>query len=180
MLDERILTTFRDLSERIGVANVTISAVAAESGVSRNAIYRRWPSRAALMFEAQTSRSVEGGFPDHGSLRADLVDAVIRLVDSMVEGDRVLTAAQLGQMIQDRSFADEVWENRWGPDRDAMYGMWGRAIERGEVDPAIDGRAVMEDLVATTIFQVMLSHRTFEGDVLEAFVDRVLDGVTRR
>ena len=131
-LDQKILDTFRMLAERDGLANVTISAIAKESGVSRPAIYRRWPSHAALMFEAQTSRSVEGGFHDGGSFRLELVDAVERLVESMVTGDRTLTAHQLGQMIQSADFSTQVWTNRWGPDIDAMFVMWERALARGE------------------------------------------------
>lgn len=168
------------LVERDGPTNVTISGLAKESGVSRPSIYRRWSSLTALMFEAQTSRSVDGGFPDQGSFRSEMVDAVERLVDSMVTGDRSLTADQLGQMIQRREFSDEVWANRWGPDIDAMYVMWERAIERGEVDASVDGRAVMEDLVAHCIFQVMLSHRDVDTAATERLVDRLVAGLAPR
>jgi len=168
------------LVDRDGLANVTISAIARESGVSRPSIYRRWPSHAALIFEAQTSRSVEGGFPDQGSLRAEMIDAGDRLVESMVTGDRTLTAHHLGQMIQSRDFSEEVWANRWGPDIDAMYVMWERAIERKEANAAIDGRAVMEDLVATCIFQVMLLHRDVDTTIIETLVDRLISGLAPR
>lgn len=177
-LDARIIATFRALAERDGIANVTISAVAADSGVSRPAIYRRWPSLAALTFEAQTSRSVEGGFADLGSLRDELIDAYLRLVDSMVTGDRSLTAAQLGQIISSKEFCDSVWENRWGPDVEAMYVMWERGIVRGEVDSRHDGRELMRDMVAVCIFKVMLSHEHPGHDDAASYVDRVMTGLS--
>lgn len=176
-LDVRIIDTFRSLAERDGAANVTISAVAVESGVSRPAIYRRWSSQAALMFEAQTSRSVNGGFPDLGSFRDEMIDAYLRLVDSMVTGDRELTAAQFGQIITDRRFSQEVWANRWGPDVDAMLQMWDRAATRGDVDSQSDGRRVMEDMVASCIFDVMLGHRHPGRTEAIAWVDRLISGV---
>jgi len=109
-----------------------------------------------------------------------MIDAVARLVESMVTGDRTLTAHHLGQMIQSRDFSDEVWTNRWGPDIDTMYVLWERAIERKEVDPAIDGRAVMEDLVATCIFQVMLSRSDVDTNAIEALIDRLISGLAPR
>ncbi len=167
----------RTIAEQRGPAAVTVSAVAERAGVSRPAIYRRWSNRAALLFEAQTSRSVDGGFPDLGAVRDELIDAVERLVASMVDGDRRLTSSMLGSMIADRRFAEEVWDNRWGPDTDDMMALWERAVARGELRTGLDGRAVMDDLVATCIYQVMLLHRPFGHDEIEAFVDRVLGGI---
>lgn len=176
-LDRRIIDTVRTIAGRDGPSAVTISAVAEESGVSRPAIYRRWANRAALMFEAQTSRSVDGGFPDLGDVRTELVDAMVRLVDSMADGDRELTGSMLGEMIRSEHFAGEVWANRWGPDTDDMYDVWSRAVERGDVRSDVDGMKVMDDLVATCIYQVMLLHRSFDRDAVEAHVDRLLQGV---
>ena len=175
-LDQRVLDALRTISARDGANAVTITAVAEASGVSRSAIYRRWPSLASLRFEAQTQRSSEGGFPDLGSLRTELIDMVERLADSMVTGDRALTAEQLGQMIRERTFAESVFESRWDPDLDGMYEVWQRGLDRGEARADIDGRALMEDLVASCIFQVMLSHREMDRARCAALVDRVLGG----
>lgn len=176
-LDRRIIEAFRALADRDGPASVTISSIAEHSGVSRPAIYRRWSSIAALRFEAQTSRSTDGGFDDQGSLRDELIDATGRLVMSMVEGERELTASMLAQMIRSESFANEVWENRWGPDTDDMLAMWNRAAERGEVDPKFDGRMLMDQLVSMCIYQVMLLHRDFDDAAVIEFVDVLLDGL---
>lgn len=165
------------LADRDGLASVTISAVATESGVSRPAIYRRWPSRAALLFEAQTYASVDQDLPDLGSLRAELLATIPQLVRTMNEGDRTLTASMLGQMIVAETFSAEVWANRWGPDSESIYLMWQRALDRGEVRSEVDGRAVIDDLVASCIFQVYFLHRTVGLEQIEALVDRIIHGV---
>lgn len=131
------------------------------------------------MFESQTNRSVAGGFVDRGSLRDELIDAVDRLVESMITGDRALTASMLSQMIVDAEFSANVWAHRWGPDTDDMELMWERAVERGEVRAEVDGRAVMDELVAMCIYQVVLSHRPFGSLEVAEFVDRILRGVLR-
>lgn len=64
--------TVRLLRER-GIDGLTIEAIAREAGVGRQTIYRWWPSRAAIVFEAANDLARTAvGEPDTGSLRGDL------------------------------------------------------------------------------------------------------------
>lgn len=175
-IDHRVLGTYRTLADTFGPGAVTISDLARETGVSRSTIYRRWPTVAALRFEAMTSRSVEAGFPDLGSFHAEIADAVDRVAEGVIVGDRDLTADQLGQMIADSSFSASVWANRWEPDRASMRPIWQRAVDRGEVDPSIDGDLVLDEIVAMCIFEVLISHRPFDREARADFVDRLVAG----
>lgn len=154
-----------------------MEAVAARAGVSRPTIYRRWPSRAGLLFEAQTNASVAVDFPDTGSSRGDFVLAVRHLADSIAATNRALASEQIGAMIADAAFARRVWEQRWGPDRDVVLLLWARCVERGDIDPSVDGAAVIDDLVGTCMFRVMVGHQTMTDTDVESLVDRVFDGV---
>ncbi len=178
-LDRRILASFRTLADRDGLAAATISAVAQHSGVSRPAIYRRWPNRAALAFEAQATLGIERGFADLGSLRAELIEAVHRLVQTLVTTDRSLASSMISKMITDPDFAAAIWVDRWRPDTEDMDVIWTRALERGEVNENVDGRSLMEDLVAMCLYRVGILHRPFSGADVEEFVDRLLHGVLR-
>jgi AcrR family transcriptional regulator len=73
-LERAILdATWDELSE-VGYTALTIEAVAKRAGTSKPVIYRRWPSRAALVVAAWGIRiPVEPMSPDLGSLRADLL-----------------------------------------------------------------------------------------------------------
>jgi AcrR family transcriptional regulator len=72
-LERAILdATWDELSE-VGYTALTIEAVAKRAGTSKPVIYRRWPSRAALVVAAWGIRiPVDSMSPDLGSLRADL------------------------------------------------------------------------------------------------------------
>jgi len=59
--DGRVLAAVLDLVSEVGVAGVTVTAVAARAGVARATVYLRWPSRAALVGAA--TRAVTGGEP---------------------------------------------------------------------------------------------------------------------
>ena len=71
---QAVLTaTLRILRER-GPDALTIDAIAREARVGRQTIYRWWPSRAAIVFEAasESARMIVPSEPDTGSLRGDL------------------------------------------------------------------------------------------------------------
>jgi AcrR family transcriptional regulator len=65
--------TWQILGER-GAQGLTIEAIARRAGVGRQTIYRWWPSRGAIVFEAasESARLRIPSAPDTGSLRGDL------------------------------------------------------------------------------------------------------------
>ena len=177
MIDDRVLDAARALASEAGEHAVTMAAVAERAGVSRPALYRRWATRAALLFEVHTSGSVPPEMPDLGSFREELALAVGHLVATMAAADHDLVAEQFASMIRDPGFAQEVWTRRWGPDRDRVMILWDRAVARGEVRADADGAAVIDDVVAACLFRVHLAHRPPAPEEIRALVDRVLDGV---
>lgn len=177
VLDARILRAARDLIAEVGVGGVTMAAVAERAGVSRPTVYRRWPTRAVLVFAAETNASVEFGHLEEGSFRERLRTALGHLVAVMWSSDRAFMSEQFARMIVDPEFAAEVWSQRWGPDREQVYALWEEGIAAGDVDPTVDGRAVLDDLVAICLFHVFLGHRRPDADEIDALVERVLGGV---
>ena len=70
-----------EVAER-GYSGVTYEGVAMRAGTSKPVLYRRWPTRAEMMFAALVARadSIREEFPDTGDLVGDLLAmlAVIR------------------------------------------------------------------------------------------------------
>lgn len=77
-----ILAAAFELLQEVGYAKLTIEGIAARAGVGKQTIYRWWPSKGAVVFDAFLTLS-EGGdgepaaLPDTGDLEADLT-AVLR------------------------------------------------------------------------------------------------------
>jgi AcrR family transcriptional regulator len=68
----------------VGYTALTIEAVAKRAGTSKPVIYRRWPSRAALVVSTWARRQpVTAQIPETGSLRADLVWLFTRIAKRM-------------------------------------------------------------------------------------------------
>lgn len=72
-----ILAAAFDLLQEVGYAKLSIEGIAARAGVGKQTIYRWWPSKGAVIFDAFLMLS-EGGegepptLPDSGDLEADL------------------------------------------------------------------------------------------------------------
>src|SRR5579884_2153197 len=74
-----------------GHSELTLERVAGRAGTNKNAIYRRWPNRAALGVAAHRQpAAVDRRIPDTGELRGDVL-ALLRRVN----GDSSSPAAEI-------------------------------------------------------------------------------------
>src|SRR5205823_14888263 len=80
---ERALAAASRILRREGYARLTMERVAAESGVAKTTLYRRWPTKAALCMELYLDvADRELRDPDTGDVARDLkyiVNTVVRL-----------------------------------------------------------------------------------------------------
>ncbi|MER7211371.1 TetR/AcrR family transcriptional regulator [Streptosporangium sp. NPDC000239] len=71
-----ILTAAFDLVGEVGYAKLSIEGIAARAGVGKQTIYRWWPSKGAVLFDAFLAlgegEEGEAALPDTGDLEADL------------------------------------------------------------------------------------------------------------
>jgi AcrR family transcriptional regulator len=80
-LEDALLTAAWDEVTSVGYAKFTMERAAARAGTARSVLYRRWPTRAALVRAAMRHHlgSLDDGVPDTGNLRADLLSVLQRL-----------------------------------------------------------------------------------------------------
>jgi AcrR family transcriptional regulator len=121
---------------RAGFAGLTIDGVARAAGVNRTTIYRRWPTKAALlaaMVEPLLERYDHD--PDTGSLEADLLELALLIRDNaeLPEGRALVEAVQAGP-DELRDLAEATRDRALTPFRRVLE----RAAERGEIGPAAD------------------------------------------
>ncbi|AVT29973.1 TetR family transcriptional regulator [Plantactinospora sp. BC1] len=83
-----ILTAAFELMQEVGYAKFSIEGIAARAGVGKQTIYRWWPSKGAVLFDAflVLSEGNEGEpptLPDTGDLEADLTAVLRATVDEL-------------------------------------------------------------------------------------------------
>jgi AcrR family transcriptional regulator len=175
-IDERILQTTRKLLSQGSYADLTVAAITERAGVSKPALYRRWPSLTHLAFEVMMQDGARADLPDTGSIREDLFQLLRRLVDRYAAMDRDLLADQIAMMISDAEFSRKVYEATLDPMCERASICWQRAIDRNEVRSDIKGSPLMGDLAAQAFVRLAIRHDTVTDDDLRTLVDQFLTG----
>src|ERR1700729_1629689 len=154
---QAILDAANDLLEERGFVDLTIDEVAQRAGVSKPTIYRRWPTKGTLVFEAFSAGFLTGQpVPETGSLRGDLLAALrafVRVVKGTVTG-RTLVGL-IAEVQRDPELA-EIWRHGFVSRVRAQHRvMVDRAIERGEAASDTDPDVVL-DLVFGAAYHRLL------------------------
>jgi AcrR family transcriptional regulator len=156
--DQAILdATLRMLGTQ-GVAGTTIEGVAADAGVGKTTIYRRWPTKADLILAAISNIVPPGDPPDTGTMAGDMAALAEtqrrRLAGSGLSGivPRVL-AESMGDPELHRDFVDRVVN----PFRDMLRLFIERGIDRGELRPDLEVEALVDLLHAMPIYRILMS-----------------------
>lgn len=128
--------TLDELAEG-GYAQLTMERVAERARASKASLYRRWPTRVALVMAAVYHMLPDlVSVPDTGSLREDLL-AVLRRSSAALSGPAgEAMRGLLSEVLRDESVARTFRENSQGASRKLMTEIAQRAVERGELDPA--------------------------------------------
>lgn len=135
---------------RTGFSGLTIDAVARAANVSRTTIYRRWPTKAALLAavaEPLLQRYDED--PDTGSLAGDLMALMTIIRDNSVlpEG-RALAEAITSSSAELQGLLNAVLDRALAPFHRALD----RAQARGELDQAGDPDVIAHLAFYGTVF----------------------------
>ena len=174
---QAILDAANELLEERGLVDLTIDEVAQRAGVSKTTIYRRWPTKGTLAFEAFSADRL-ARVPDTGSLRGDLLTALrawIRVNRGTVKG-RTLTGL-IAEVQRDPELA-EIWrEGVIGPIRAHHRTIVERAIERGEVPPDVDSDVVLDLIFGAAYHRLLQSHLPLTDRFAQSVVDTVVAGL---
>lgn len=175
VLEKALLdAAWAELTER-GYDDLTVDGVATRAGTSRAVLYRRWPSKQALVLatliqHAKTDLVVA---PDTGSLRGDVVGLLKRANEVRVRLAMLLftrlgafyreantNLAELGAFVQGGRDAmlDEVIE---------------RAVARGEIQPGQISERVARLPVDLFRHELLMTLQPVAEEVIEEIVDDV-------
>ncbi len=119
--DERLQAAVRQQLAKRGYANMTIEGVAAAAGAAKTTIYRRWPSKAEMVFDLLIHRTDQAPPIDTGSAVGDLTalaERAARLVAH--EPGRSIIPGLLAEMTSDPALRDRIFEAFITPAREEI------------------------------------------------------------
>jgi AcrR family transcriptional regulator len=176
--DEAILDAALEVLAEVGPGRFTVDEVAARAGCGKATIYRRWPSRGALLLDTGQHRlGLQVGDPDTGSVRDDLVAMLGQLAVKLRDtpAGKVIPAvlAEAAVDPQMREIMAAFAHDRRQPALNALR----RGVARGELPEDTDVGLVLDLLGGMVFIRVlMLGNPADEDDVARA-VETVLAGV---
>jgi AcrR family transcriptional regulator len=174
--DQTILeATLLMLRER-GYGGLTIDGVAARAGVGRPTIYRRWPSKPALVVAALVD-SARLALPmlDTGSLRDDLIAVQRHQVELMNSPDnRRVTAGLIADLAADPQLAERYVTEYLVPRRAAVWQVLQRGVDRGELDADVDFAFVYDLLVGPLFMRAVVWGEPLAPEAAEKTADVIM------
>lgn len=162
-----ILTAAYELVGEIGYARLTIEGIAARAGTGKQTIYRWWPSKADVVFDAlATKADMYVPIPDEGSYAADLRAF---LLASFALGNQYQLVGILRALMAQAQIDPEFWQRFRDAflqrRRDALAVITGRAQARGDLPPTASPGTVA-DIVFGVIWYRVLATRELPGSRL--------------
>ncbi|MDN3247525.1 TetR/AcrR family transcriptional regulator [Streptomyces mutabilis] len=178
---QAILEATRALVTEEPYEKVTVEAIAVRAGVGKQTIYRRWPSKSAVVFAALLALSEDADgqsltLPDTGDLEADLKLVMRATVEEFTNPpfDRLIRALNT-EIANDAALAAEYRDKVAQPLEEAKRARLRSAQKAGQLDSAADLDLVLEVLYAP-LFQRWL-HRS--GPLTAAYADALVDATLK-
>ncbi len=172
-----IQATLRLLSER-GYAGMSIERVAAEAGVGKTTIYRRYPTKEELAASAMSSLVQEASSPpETGSARTDLIEMMAQIFTIFTRGPAFAMIGAL--LVEERRNPEllELFRQRIiFPRREQAMAVLRRGVQRGELRPDADLEVAVEAIVGS-LFARHIMGRPESAEHFERTVDVVWKGL---
>lgn len=164
-----------------GYAGTSISAIATRAGVGKDAIYRRWPGKAELIYEALYSTVDTGPIPDTGTLLGDLTQLTRALLDEFAAPAAMATLpGLLADFAADPALRSRLRSTFLAPARARMAEVFDRAASRGEIAGTVQVDLVLDTLAGAVFFHVGLMGEPLTTELATQLAEIVTAGIGHR
>jgi AcrR family transcriptional regulator len=179
-VEEAVLGTALQLLGAQSYGEISVEALAERAGVSKASIYRRWPSKAAVVAAAVSSLYLDRvDVPDAGSLSEDLVGLLNESYRLMAEGSGRVIERLVRESGQNPELIAVVQSILYA--RRRLYAtILHRAIARGELSPEIDQELLLDLVLGPLWFRLLLSGAPITPQAARSVVELVLEGALQR
>lgn len=174
---EAILRATAELLGEGGYAKLTIDGVAQRAMVTRQSIYRRWPTKLELVAELLRAVSESAPLPDTGTLRGDLLELYRLYARNLLTPGGPIIPALVAESMHDAELAqiiDGYTEQR----RVLAMQVFERAVARGEMAAEFDPGLLIDVVSGFFWYRKLLRRRPIRSDQAALFVDILLNGIS--
>jgi AcrR family transcriptional regulator len=160
--DQAILTAACELLVAGGYGRLSMEAVAARSGITKPTLYRRWPSKAALVADAFTAglsvpeaSPAQGPLTDSGDIKRDLNEWFDAFVSIAADPrNAALIRALIAAAGENQDEAEPFFELLIGPSQQHLTARLHAADAAGQLRPNLDFEALIDILFGSVLVQL--------------------------
>lgn len=162
----------------LGYDNISIEAIARQAGVSKQTIYRWWPSKGAVILEAATeSLGTVVAIPDTGDIVADIrsqLTGILELITTTGFGPAYRCLIAAGQSDPDllRALFDQII----APNIEDFGARAALAQQRGEMRADADWQT-LRDLLYGVVEYRLFHSMPLEPEYIDGILEIALHGV---
>ena len=166
---------FTELAEA-GYARMSMEAVARRAGVGKAALYRRWPSKQAMVTELIRSTVTDAlpPTPATGALHTDLRELLATFRSQLASPLLArIAAGLLAEASHDDALAQGLHTGVTAPRRAAARTILQGAIDRGELPVGLDLDLGTDLLIAPLAFRMLVIQGRSDDEYLETLTNAI-------
>jgi AcrR family transcriptional regulator len=171
---------FDQLAET-GYARMSMDAVARRAGVGKAAVYRRWPSKQAMLVDVvgAVMRDNLPRVPDTGSLAGD-VHAFLDVIVAQTADPRVrrIVLDLLVETTRATELATALHAVVTQPRRTAVAEVLTRAVDRGELSADLDRELGLDLLISPLLTRLFATADRIDEDYLPHLTTAIVSALT--
>jgi AcrR family transcriptional regulator len=174
--ERELLNATIEVLDEHGYDRLTVDEVAARAHASKATIYRRWPSKAALIIAAVAARVDTAAFAEpmyDVPLRDELLH-VVRLLTTEALEMHVTIAGLLGEAIRNEELRASIEEHFVTPRREAVRRLLERRRAAGEIAEDVDIELVGPIASALVYQRLLITFEPVDDTLPERIVDTLL------
>jgi AcrR family transcriptional regulator len=176
--EEAILSAIADLLQAKPLRDISIEEIARKAGVGKATIYKWWPSKAHMAFDA-FSRKLKEMVPirDTGSAERDFKQQLRSLFAFFKTPAGLVLRHFLAEGQVDGEFASLFRDSFIKPRREAIGVIFDRAVERGQIRCGLDREVVLDLIYGPGFYRMLIRHEPLGRKKIDEMVSALFQGL---
>jgi AcrR family transcriptional regulator len=176
--EEAILSAITALLRHKPLRDISIEEIARKAGVGKATMYKWWPSKAYIAFDA-FSKKLEEMVPicDTGSAERDFKQQLRSLFAFFDTPAGLVLRHFLAEGQVDAEFASLFRDRFIKPRRETIGLIFDRAVERGQIRRGLDREVVLDLIYGPGFYRMLIRHEPLKRNTVDEMVSALFQGL---
>jgi AcrR family transcriptional regulator len=176
--EEAILSAITELLKDKPLRDISIEEIARKAGVGKATIYKWWPSKAYIAFDA-FSRKLKEMVPirDTGSAERDFKEQLRALFAFFDTPAGLVLRHFLAEGQVDGEFASLFRDRFIKPRRETIGVIFDRAVERGQIRRGLDREVVLDLIYGPGFYRMLIRQEPLGQKKIDEMISALFQGL---